>query len=396
MSLHPVAGHENLKAAVIRAFLGQQLPKVLLLHGPKGVGKQRLGLWIGQLALCAAPATAGPCGLCQSCRLALRLEHPDLLWYFPVKRPPPRGSKERDQESLEEVRSEGLRERRESPLRPAYSEEILGLQIGTIRNVRKEALRGPALASRKVFLVADAEELVAQDASPEAANALLKILEEPPAASWFVLTSSEPGRVPPTVRSRATSLYLPALREAEVSAFLVEHLGVAEDAAAQAAHLAQGSIGRALGFLPLGDEPIGPLERIRRDAEALVAAALSPRAGDRFAQALGYPPAGARGLGELFTFVEACLRDLAAGAAGVGVRTLSRAEGRGVDTRGGARATLESADVDPRRVAGATRFVEEARKRAASNVNPQLLVNQLLADLHAHLFPHPTPLREAS
>ena len=392
MSLHPVAGHELLRTAVVRAFLGQKLPKVLLLHGSRGIGKQRLALWAGQLALCAAPTTAGPCGTCQSCRLALRLEHPDLLWYFPVKRPPARGSKERDQEALEEVRSEGLRERRETPLRAAYSEEILGLQIGTVRNLRKEALRGPALSSRKVFVVADAEELVAQDASPEAANALLKILEEPPVSSWFVLTSSEPGRVPPTVRSRATSLYMPPLREAEVSAFLEVHLGVTHDAATHAAHLAQGSIGRALGFLPTGDEPIGPLERIRRDAEALVVAALSPSAGDRFAQALGYPPAGARGLGELFSFVEACLRDVAAGAAGVGVRSLTRAEGRG-GTRG---PDLEGTSVDARRVAGATRFVEEARKRAASNVNPQLLVNQLLADLHAHLFPQTTPLREAS
>jgi DNA polymerase-3 subunit delta' len=388
MSLHPVAGHEQPRGAIARAFAGAKLPKVFLLHGPKGVGKQRLALWVGQLALCAAPTPAGPCGVCQSCRLALRVEHPDLLWYFPVKRPPPRGSKERDQEGLEEARIEGLRERRQSPLRAAYSEELTGLQIGTIRNLRKEALRGPALATRRVFVVADAEELVAQDASPEAANALLKILEEPPAPTWFVLTASEPGRVPATVRSRATSLYMPALRDAEVSAFLVDRLEVTREAADAAAHLAQGSIGRALGFLPLGDEPVGPLERIRRDAEALLAAALSPRAGDRFARALAYPPAGARGLGELFSFVESGLRDLAAGAAGVPTRSLSRPEIRGP--------APDASGVDPRRVAGATRFVEEARKRAASNVNPQLLVNQLLADLHEHLFPHLPQLRDAS
>jgi DNA polymerase-3 subunit delta' len=239
-----------------------------------------------------------------------------------------------------------------------------------------------------MFIVADAEELVAQDASPEAANALLKILEEPPASSWFVLTSSEPGRVPATVRSRATSLFLPPLRDAEVAAFLVEHLRVEEGVAAGAAHLAQGSIGRALGFVPIGDEPVGPLERIRRDAEALLAAALSPRAGDRFGRALGYPPAGARGLGELFTFVESGLRDLAASAAGVRIRPLARPSPRGPEP--------DAPAVDPRRVAGATRFVEEARKRAASNVNPQLLVNQLLADLHGHLFPQLPPFREAS
>ncbi len=373
MGLHPIEGHERPMKAIGSAFAREKLPKVLLLHGPKGIGKQRLALWAGQLVLCSESTAQGPCGTCRDCRLVLRLEHPDLLWYFPLKRPPSRGSKERDQEALEEARIEGLVQRRETPLRVAYSEELLGLQVGTVRNLRREANRGPGLSARRVFVIADAEELVAQDASPEAANALLKILEEPPASSWFFLTSSEPGRVPPTVRSRATSLYLPPLAQSRVRDFLIDRMKVPEDEASRAARLSEGSIGRALGLVPTGDEPTGPLERVRRDAEGLLAAALSARAGDRFGQALAYPPAGARGLGELLSFVEAGLRDLAVEAA---VRGEEPARGAG------ARVT-----VDALRAARSIAHVEEARKKAASNVNPQLLVSQLLADLHDELVP---------
>ncbi|NIQ56701.1 MAG: hypothetical protein GWN71_26005, partial [Gammaproteobacteria bacterium] len=63
------------------------LPGPLLLHGAPGVGKQRLALWAAQLALCEAPGPDGPCDTCRHCRLATRLEHPDIHWYFPLARP---------------------------------------------------------------------------------------------------------------------------------------------------------------------------------------------------------------------------------------------------------------------------------------------------------------------
>ena len=63
------------------------LPSSLLLHGPRGVGKQRLALWLGQLLLCQANDDAEmPCGRCTACRFALELGHPDLRWFFPRPR----------------------------------------------------------------------------------------------------------------------------------------------------------------------------------------------------------------------------------------------------------------------------------------------------------------------
>lgn len=384
MTLHAPEGHESSRRALARACLRRDLPKVLLFHGPRGVGKQRLALWTGQLLLCDAPSEEGPCGECRNCRLCVRLEHPDLLWYFPLKRPPSRGSRERDQEALEEARIEILAERREAPLRPSYSEDPVGMHVGTVRNLRKEATKGAAMSSRRTFVIGDAEELVAQDSSPEAANALLKILEEPPQGSWFILTSSEPGRVLSTIHSRATSLYVAPLKTDAVEAFLSSRCAVSPGEAEKAAALSEGSIGRALGLLPVDGEP-GPLEKIRQDAFHLLSAAVTGGPGDRFAQALGYPPAGARGLHELLSFLETWLRDLAAMATDAKAPPLNR----------GAREwllkTVQAHDIDPVRAARALEHIEEARSAAAANANPQLLLTRLLVDLHDELSQAPAP-----
>lgn len=316
--------------------------------------------------------------------MSLRLEHPDLLWYFPLKRPPSRGSRERDQEALEEARLEILAQRRETPLRPSCSDDPVGLHLGTVRNLRREAARSPGMARRRAFVVADAEELVAQDSSPQAANALLKILEEPPSDAWFILTSSEPGRVLPTIRSRATSLYVGALKPSQVEQFLLHHRDASPEEAAKAASLSEGSIGRALGLLPVEEEP-GPLERIRQDAFHLLSAAVTGEPGARFAQALSYPPAGARGLQELLSFLETWLRDLAATA------TDAKASPLNEDARAWLIKTVEERDIDPLRAARSLGHVEQARRAAAANVNPQLLVNRLLADLHHELSGTPAP-----
>ena len=90
----------------------------------------------------------------------------------------------------------------------------------TTRLIVQQAVRTPSLARRKVFVVGDAERMVPQLANPEAANAFLKLLEEPPADTTIILTSSEPGALLPTIRSRVVSVRVPPLSEAAVRAFL--------------------------------------------------------------------------------------------------------------------------------------------------------------------------------
>ena len=226
VKLHPVVGHQDLLQALAAAYARGSLPSTLLLHGPKGVGKQRVALWLGQLLACEAPSPAGPCALCPSCRMALGVEHPDLHWYFPLARP--KGvSGERLVGALEDARAKALAERRSEPIRASYDDELRGLYLGVVQNIRSRAYLRPTMANGQIFIVGDAEMLVSQEASQEAANALLKLLEEPPGASRFILTSSEPGRLLPTIRSRTVSIHLTPVPVADVEAFLVA--GVSAD-----------------------------------------------------------------------------------------------------------------------------------------------------------------------
>lgn len=340
------------------------------------MGKQRLALWLGELLLCEG--SEPPCGECRGCTLARRIEHPDLHLYAPLPRPKSRGSREKDDEALEDARRAWLEAFRADPLRPSHASEVRALHLGTIRNLRKEARRGRGTGGHRLFILTDAEELVAQEASQEAANALLKLLEEPPEGTRFVLTSSEPGRLLPTIRSRATALHLAPLPDARVEGWLRAHTGAPPEAVERAALLGSGSIGRALGFLPEGEED-GPLDQTRKSALRLVNAALSPRDGDRFQEALGFKASGARGLMELLSFVELWLRDLAAAAAGaegairnrdVAAWIVRKARERGIHPSGPGRALAS---------------VERAREEAAGNVNPQLVLTGLMLGMHRAL-----------
>lgn len=255
-----------------------------------------------------------------------------------------------------------------------------GLYLGVVKNIRARALLRPTMAKGQIFIVGNAEFLVPQESSPEAANALLKLLEEPPGASRFILTSSEPGRLLATIRSRTVALHVPPLATDQVETFLMDAASVEPGEARWAAQLSQGSIGRALGFLPDGDKK-GPLETLRRRAYTLVEAALSEGSAAGYTVAASYPPVQARKFVDLFAFVEAWLRDLTAVASGAGEHVLNR----------DASASLEQM-VKRRGIAAADltlalSAVEDARELARANVNPQLVMSGLIRTIQRRVPP---------
>jgi DNA polymerase-3 subunit delta' len=378
--LHPVWGHEAVRGVLGRARRDDRFPSALLLHGPRGVGKQRLALWAGQLLLCERPGEA-PCDACHSCRLALRLQHPDLHWHFPLARP--KGvAADRLGDALEQERAEQLERWRESPVGLPEREpnESYGIYLAAVQMIRRRAQSRPAMGAEQVFVIGEAEELVTQEASQEAANALLKLLEEPPRGTRLILTSSQPGRLLPTVRSRTVPIHVSPLRLEDVRRFLAEHAGVDDAAAERAARAGVGSIGRALGFLPGEKGEPGPLERKRRQALGLLRAALSAKREDAFALALSFPATGARQLAELLDFLDEAIRDLGAAAAGASER-VTNPDGAELLGQG-----TQVAAVHPSDAARALAIVERARELARGNVNPQLLVAGLTQELRRTLL----------
>ena len=386
MALHPLVGHDAVRASIVRAHAANALPASLLLHGPKGVGKQHLAQWIARLTVCERPED-GPCDTCGPCRMALALEHPDIHWYFPLPRPKS-ASRDRLADALERARHDALADVRAEPLQSSWSDEVRAIYLGTVTGIRRAAAKRPTMAAGPVFIVGHAELLVPQEASQEAANALLKLLEEPPGQARFILTSSEPGRLLPTIRSRTVPLHVSPLDLEAVRTLVVNGTGVDTKVAEWASRLSQGSPGRALAFLPDEAETdewkrLGPLEQLRRRAYEIVVAAMAPTPAPGFEVASSFPPAGARSLLELFGFVEEWLRDLAAVAAGTGGRVFNH------DAETRLRKHVDQHAFSAVALAESFVHVQKARELARGNVNPQLVVAGLVRDLRGALTAHP-------
>jgi DNA polymerase III subunit delta' len=351
--LIPLFGHETLRKTLGESVQRGTLPASILLHGPRGVGKQRLALWLAQLLLCTGENK--PCGECQSCRNAIELRHPDVHWFFP--RPRLKDS-DPDAETIRDDIQEAIEERQASSglYPPASGSE--GLFVATVRALVQTASMKPALGARKVFIVGDAERMVVQEGADQAANAFLKLLEEPPADTTIIITSSEPGALLPTVRSRVAPIRVTAVSDAEVRRFLAEPAVssfIEEEASTEdRIRLAAGAPGRLLA----GDGPAKAMAAARR----LYDAATASSSATLYATSLAQGAASARGV----------FSDILESLIVILNERVREAVGR-------------NNDLLALRTSRAVEAVARAQQQADGNVNPQLITAKLLRDLRATL-----------
>ena len=208
MPFREVIGHRRLLSLLSRAIARGSLPPALLLAGLPGIGKRRTAVAIAEAVNCLQPLTTADfeidaCGECASCRRIARGVHPDVIAIEPG--------------------------------------ETGSIKIEQIRDVIGRAAYRPFEGRRRAVIVDEADAMAAP-----AQSALLKTLEEPPSASIFLLVSSMPDALLPTVRSRCPRLRFGGLTGGEVTEALVRDHGYQEPEARAAAADADGSLGRAL------------------------------------------------------------------------------------------------------------------------------------------------------
>src|SRR5574341_876247 len=245
MTLHPVYGHEPLLNRLEGALTSGRFPQAALFVGPPGMGKQRLARWVAQGLLCDR-GPGRPCGECGSCHQVLGLSHPDLHWFVPVVRPKA-SDPEKQVEEVETLLAEAMADRRANPLY-GPPDGMASHPLASIRLLQRRINLKPYQGARKVVILANAERLVVQEGSQEAANALLKVLEEPPADTFLILSAREAQALLPTIRSRLVPVRVGGVGDAVVRRFLSAEVRAAPKGAAleQRVLLAEGSIGRAL------------------------------------------------------------------------------------------------------------------------------------------------------
>ncbi|HWP02110.1 MAG TPA: hypothetical protein VNL96_01495 [Gemmatimonadaceae bacterium] len=351
MAIVPLYGHEPLRQRLAATVQAGRLPQSILFHGPPGVGKQRLALWLAQLLLC--DAASPPCGSCRHCRYVAELVHPDLHWVFPRPR-----LKDSDPDP-EDVALDLAAARRDRAAASGLYEPPPGehaIYLAMVRYLVHQGARAPALARRKVFLVGDAERMVQQEGAEYAANAFLKLLEEPPPDTFILVTSSQPQALLPTIRSRLVALRVPLLDSAALRAFVrdpavrdrLDSLGMPPDDDARIA-LAGGAPGRLFAAAEA---------TLLEEARAIVRAVSS---GDRAEMAkLAFQQGQRAARGAFAALLDALL---------VAVHERARD------------AALRGHEAQARASARALSLVEEARRLAEANVNPQLVSAVLFLDL---------------
>src|SRR3954452_4108665 len=228
MPFRDVVGHVRLIELLSRSIGGSSLPPSLLFAGPSGIGKHLTAVAVAQALNCTAvvssqqsavgsrqssggsqPSSAAgsqppvdACGVCAACTRIARGVHPDVLFVSPG--------------------------------------DSGSIKIDQVRDVVDRAQYRPFEGRRRVVIIDDADVLVSA-----AQNALLKTLEEPTPSSVFILVSSRPDMLLPTVLSRCPQLRFRPLSASDIAAALMDR-GHSEAEARAVAASADGSLGQAL------------------------------------------------------------------------------------------------------------------------------------------------------
>ena len=231
-----VATVRHLREAIAAA----RMPPALILAGPRGAGKYTLAIMLAQTMACLRqPVSDGLpdfCGICSNCtRIALSLPLAERVSEAIAAR-----------EELREVDKKETRILIQSHpdvvVIPPDPPQLL-IKLGQVRSVVQRIYRLPADAPRAVYIFTSTAFM------KEAANSLLKVLEEPPAYAHIFLLAENPGEFLPTIRSRSAIFRLGALPPEQIEAVLGERRkDWKPKQRALVARLAGGAIGQAIGF----------------------------------------------------------------------------------------------------------------------------------------------------
>ena len=214
-----LTGNTRVKEALKRMLTSGRLPGALLFAGEEGVGKKRFALELARALNCRTPKDGEGCGVCSSCTRIVKLNYPE---------------REDAEEWLQIIWTD----------HPDVGLVIAPkrvLRVDQMRQIEKEANFRPFEGKARVFLVDEADKL--NDAS---ANALLKVLEEPPRTAHVILITARPAMLLPTILSRCQMIRFAPLPPAEIESHLLANKLADAKTAKLRARAAGGSIGRAI------------------------------------------------------------------------------------------------------------------------------------------------------
>ena len=223
MYFKDIIGQQTLKERLLRSVEDNRLAHALLLTGPGGNGKLPIAVALARYILCSNRADGDACGRCPSCVKMDKLMHSDLHFVFPVKK------KKNTPSDRNPVSDDYITEWREifqkSPYF-SYSDWLAKLEVENQQPIiyereSSEILHKLTMKSReggwKIMIIWLPEKM-----TEACANKLLKIIEEPPAETLFLLVSENAEPILPTILSRTQRIEIPRIADADIAAALVQ------------------------------------------------------------------------------------------------------------------------------------------------------------------------------
>lgn len=264
MTFDEVIGQEAVKQRLLDDIRQDRVPHALMLCGPRGSGKMPLALALAETLLCEELVESGPNMFGEmepptrvrnerAVAMVHNLSHPDLHFSFPIIK--------KKNSSTVPISDDYLPEWRKQLTKNTYFDINDWLEdmkaenqqatyyVGESDSLLKKLAIKASQGGRRVVIIWLPERM-----NQETANKLLKLIEEPPSRTHFIMTCEEPDKVLGTILSRTQRISVPRLTEENISQALVLRHNVPQELATELAHVAQGSYTEALHRMMAGNE----------------------------------------------------------------------------------------------------------------------------------------------
>ena len=251
MFFKDVIGQEEAKQRLIREAKEGKIAHARLFCGPEGIGKLPLAIAYARYLSCNNPGEKDACGICPSCVKFNKLAHPDLHFVFPVIK----------KKSKDTVSDDFITEWRELLSQTPYFNLNIWLEEMGAENqqaqiyvkesdeiIRKLSLKS-SQGGYKIMIIWLPEKM-----NVECSNKLLKLLEEPPSQTIFLLVSEEPDMLLTTIQSRTQRFALYGIEEKYITEKLQSQYGLQERDAISIGHRSEGNFLKALESIHLNEE----------------------------------------------------------------------------------------------------------------------------------------------
>ena len=251
MFFRDIIGQDEAKQRLIREAKEGKIAHARLFCGPEGIGKLPLAIAYARYLSCQNPGEDDACGTCPNCMKYNKLAHPDLHFVFPVIKI----------KSKDTVSDDFLSEWRELLSQTPYFNLNIWLKEMGAENqqaqiyvkesdeiIRKLNLKS-SQGGYKIMIIWLPEKM-----NVECSNKLLKLLEEPPSQTIFLLVSEEPEMLLTTIQSRTQRFNLYGIEEKQIAQKLIQQYGILEQDAIDIAHRCEGNFLKALETIHLNEE----------------------------------------------------------------------------------------------------------------------------------------------